>query len=182
MSIHASKEEREYLKAELERILYTLINSTRRHASDGDHEALRRRIESTLRELSILAAKLKRRGYRDASEFIAKNGKLLVTFAELTLQGLRVPYTTNQIERLMGEIAKRCKHRWAHWSDEGLKNILTLILIHYTNPTLYEEYWQNYIHQDSIKTTPLNTNLAHNWTAPTISGNERRWLQVSYPP
>jgi hypothetical protein len=45
---HASKIEREYLKAELERIIYTLINSTRKHASDGDHEALRRRIESTL--------------------------------------------------------------------------------------------------------------------------------------
>lgn len=156
---HASKEEREYLKAELERILYTLINSTRRHASDGDHEALRRRIESTLRELSILAARLKRRGYREASEFIARNGKLLTTFAQLALEGIQVPYTTNQIERLMGEIAKRCKHTWAHWSDQGLKNILTLILIHYTNPTLYEEYWQNYIHQDSIKTTPLTTQI-----------------------
>jgi hypothetical protein len=59
----------------------------------------------------------------------------------------------------MGEIAKRCRHRWAHWSDEGLKNILTLILVHYTNPTLYEEYWQNYIHQDSIKTTLLTTQI-----------------------
>jgi hypothetical protein len=118
---HASKEEREYLKAELERILYTLINSTRKHASDGDHEALKRRIESTLRELSIFAAKLKRRGYREASEFIARNGKLLTTFAQLALEGIQVPYTTNQIERLMGEIAKRCKHTWAHWSDQGLR-------------------------------------------------------------
>ena len=67
--------------------------------------------------------------------------------------------TCIQIERLMGEIAKRCRHRWAHWSDEGLKNILTLILVHYTNPTLYEEYWQNYIHQDSIKTTLLTTQI-----------------------
>jgi hypothetical protein len=145
---HASKEEREHLKAELERILYTLVNSTRRHASDGNHEALRRRIESTLKELSILAATLKRRGYREASTFIARNSKLLVTFAELAIKDIQIPYTTNQIERLMGEIAKRCKHRWAHWSDEGLKNILTLILIHYTNPTLYEAYWQAYIRQD----------------------------------
>jgi len=36
-------------------------------------------------------------GYREASEFIAKNGRLLVTFAELTLQGLRVPYTTKRV-------------------------------------------------------------------------------------
>ena len=118
---------------------------------------MRRRIESTLKELNSLATKLKRRGYREASTFIARNGKLLVTFAELAIKDIQVPYTTNQIERLMGEIAKRCKHQWAHWSDQGLKNILTLILIHYTNPTLYEEYWQNYIHQDPIKTTQLTT-------------------------
>ena len=155
----ASKEEREYLKTELERILYTLINSTTRHVNDGDHEALRRRIESTLRELSNLAATLKRQGYREASEFIARNAKLLVTFAELALKGIRIPYTTNKIERLMGEIAKRCKHKWAHWSDEGLKNTLTLILTHYTNPTLYEEYWQTYIHQGHIKTKQLTTQI-----------------------
>jgi len=156
---HANKTEREYLKAELEHILYTLVNSTRKHSEDGDHEALTRRIESTLKELSNLAATMKRQGYREASTFIARNGKLLVTFAELAIKDIQVPYTTNQIERLMGEIAKRCKHQWAHWSSQGLKNILTLILIHYTNPTLYEEYWQNYIHQNPIKTTQLTTQI-----------------------
>jgi hypothetical protein len=155
----ASKEEREHLKSELERILYTLINSTRTHASDGDHQALRRRIESTLNQLSNLAVTLKRQGYREASQFIIRNSKLLVTFAELALKGIRIPYTTNQIERLMGEIAKRCKHQWAHWSCEGLKNTLTFILIHYTNPTLYEEYWKTYIHQCPIKTTILTTQI-----------------------
>jgi len=153
----ASKQERDHLKAELERILYTLVNSTRKHSEDGNHQALRRRIKSTLKELSILAAELKRRGYREAGEFLTHNSKLLVTFAQLALEGIRIPYTTNQIERLMGEIAKRCKHHWAHWSDQGLKNILTLILTHYTNPTLYEQYWQNYIHQNQIKTQQLTT-------------------------
>lgn len=153
----ASKEEREHLKTELERILYTLVNSTRKHREDGKHEALRRRIKSTLKTLSNLSAELKRRGYREAATFLTHNAKLLVTFAELALEGIRIPYTTNQIERLMGEIAKRCKHRWAHWSDRGLKNILTLILIHYTNPTLYEEYWQNYIHQQPTNALQLTT-------------------------
>lgn len=153
----ASKEEREYLKAELERVLYTLVNSTRKHSEDGNHHALRSRIRSTLKELSILTAELKHQGYREAAEFLTQNAKLLVTFAELALEGVRIPHTTNQIERLMGEIAKRCKHHWAHWSDRGLKNILTLILTHYTNPTLYEEYWQNYIHQNQINTLQLTT-------------------------
>jgi hypothetical protein len=146
-----NKEERKHLKSELDYILYTLVNSPRRHSEDGDHEALRRRIKSTLRELSTLAVKLKRRGYREAGEHIARNGRLLITFAQLALEGIRIPYTTNQIERLMGEIAKRCKHRWAHWNDRGLRDI------HYTNPTLYEEYWQNYIHQKQINTLQLTT-------------------------
>jgi len=155
----AARKERDHLKAELESILYSLVNSAHKHAADGDHDALRRRIESTLKELDLLAARLKRRGYREASEFTARNGKLLVTFAELATRGIRIPYTTKRIERLMGEIAKRCKHRWAHWSDQGLKNILTLILIHYTNPTLYEQYWQTYIHQGRIKHTILTTQI-----------------------
>jgi hypothetical protein len=152
-----SKEEREHLKTELDRILYTLVNSTRKHEEDGDHEALRRRIRSTLKELSALAVTLKREGYREAGEHISKNGRLLVTFAQLALEGIRIPYTTNQIERLMGEIAKRCKHQWAHWSERGLRSILTLILIHYTNPTLYEVYWQNYIHHRPLTTPQLTT-------------------------
>jgi transposase-like protein len=147
------------VKTELESVLYTLVNSTRKHSEDGDREALGGRVRWTLKQLSILAARLKRRGYREAAEFLTRNSNLLVTFAELASEGVRIPYTTNQIERLMGEIAKRCKHRWAHWSSRGLRNLLTLILIHYTNPTLYEQYWQNYIHHNSINTLQLTTRI-----------------------
>jgi len=69
------------------------------------------------------------------------------------LTGLRVPYTTNQIERLMGEIAKRCKHKWMHWSTEGLENILQIILVRYTNPQLYKQFWKTYIHPSQYQPT-----------------------------
>ena len=162
----ASKEEREHLKTELERILYTLVNSTRTHASDGDHEASRRRIESTLRELSILAVTLKRQGYREASEFIARNGKLLVTFAELTLNGIRIPYTTNRIERLMGEIAKRCK-QMGPLEREGTKE--------HPHPHPNPLHEPNPIRGVLAKLYPprpnqhhntYNADLAHKWTVP----------------
>jgi len=73
----------------------------------------------------------------------------MVTFAELALEGARIPYTTNRIERLMGEISKRCKHRWMHWSTRGLKNILTLVLIRYTDEPLYESFKNAYIHNEA---------------------------------
>jgi len=41
----------------------------------------------------------------------------MVTFAKVALEiGISIPYTSNAIERLMGEISKRCKHKWMHWS------------------------------------------------------------------
>jgi len=70
----------------------------------------------------------------------------MVTFAELALEGVEIPYTTNEIERLMGEVSKRCKNKWMHWSTEGLKNILTIILVRYTNKQLYQQFKNAYIH------------------------------------
>jgi hypothetical protein len=54
---------------------------------------------------------------------------LMVTFAKLALEEKIIPYTPNIIERLMGEIAKRCKDRWMHWSTDGLENMLHIILV-----------------------------------------------------
>jgi len=45
------------------------------------------------------------------------------------MKGVKIPYTNNLIERLMGEIAKRVKNRWAHWSTKGLQNILNFLLV-----------------------------------------------------
>jgi len=44
----------------------------------------------------------------------------MVTFAELALEDVEIPYTASKIERLMGEISKRCKNKWMHWSTNGL--------------------------------------------------------------
>ncbi|MEM2964704.1 MAG: hypothetical protein QXE22_04555, partial [Candidatus Bathyarchaeia archaeon] len=81
-----------------------------------------RQVNAECAELtSKLAATLKRQGYREASRFITRNSRLPVTSDELALKVICIPYTTNRIERLMGEIAKGCKHQWAHWSQKGLK-------------------------------------------------------------
>ncbi len=74
----------------------------------------------------------------------------MVTFAELAMEDMEIPYTTNKIERLMGEISKRCKHKWMHWSTHGLRNILTMILIRYTNQQLYNQLKKAYIHNRPI--------------------------------
>jgi len=37
---------------------------------------------------------------------------MAVTFAMLALKEKDIPWTSNIIEQLMGEISKRCKHKW----------------------------------------------------------------------
>ena len=74
----------------------------------------------------------------------------MVTFAEVALEGVRIPYTTNRIERLMGEVSNRCKHQWMHWSTDGLRDILVMVLVRYTDEALYKGFKNAYIHNEAF--------------------------------
>ncbi len=153
-----NRQERETVSIEMKQLLYTLINSVKKHVEDNDEEALKRRIEDTVKGLITLADDLKRKGYPKTAVFIKSNARFMVTFAKLALKNIQIPYTSNVIERLMGEISKRCKHKWMHWSTEGLENILQIILVRYTNPKFYKQFWKTYIHQSQYQptlTTPI---------------------------
>ena len=134
--------------------LYTLVNSVKKHLEDYDEETLERRIESTVKNLITLAEHLKLKGYPKTATFIKSNATFTVTFAKLALKNTQIPYTSNTIERLMGEISKRCKHKWMHWSTQGLENILQIILARYTNPQLYTQFWKTSIHTSQYQPTP----------------------------
>ena len=140
------RQEREAVSVEMKQLLYTLVNSVKKHLEDENEEALKRRIECTVKGLITLAEDLKKKGYPRTALFIKSNARFMVTFAKLALKNIRIPYTSNVIERLMGEISKRCKHKWMHWSTEGLENILQIILIRYTNPQFYKQFCKTYIH------------------------------------
>jgi len=153
-----SKQERETVGVEMKQLLYTLVNSVKKHLEDDDEDALKKRIESTVKGLITLAEDLKKKGYPKTAAFIKSNATFMVTFSKLALKNIRIPYTSNAIERLMGEIAKRCKHKWMHWSTEGLENILQIILVRYTNPEFYKQFWKTYIHPSQYQltlTTPV---------------------------
>lgn len=144
----AGKEERDQLSREMNRILYTLVNSVKKHLEDRNSKRLSQRIESTIEELSGLAKMMKRKGHLKTWLFIKSHSRTMVTFAKIALtKGIRIPYTSNAIERLMGEISKRCKHKWMHWSTKGLENMLWILLVRYTDPSFYRErFWNEYIH------------------------------------
>jgi len=122
----------------------------RKHLEDGDRERLRFRMDETLRELREAAEGLRRRCHPKAAMFLERNVGLMVTFEEMALEGVRIPYTTNRVERLMGEIARRCKGTWMHWSTNGLRNILTVLLVRYTNEALDEQFMNSYIGNEAF--------------------------------
>ncbi|MCL4344165.1 MAG: transposase [Nitrososphaerota archaeon] len=140
-----SKEQRDEVSKEMSRILFTLVNSVKKHRKDGNLGAIEERVSNTLKELNDLADKLAGMNYRKAAEFIRENSLFMVTFAKLAVQGKDIPYTSNMIERLMGEVSKRCKHKWAHWSIKGLENILHIVLIRYMRNDIYELFYNAYI-------------------------------------
>jgi transposase-like protein len=148
----AGKEERCQLSKEMNRILYTLVNSVRKHLEDQNRKRLSQRFESTIKELSSVSKRMKRRGHLKTWLFIKSHSRIMVTFAKIALtEGVRIPHTSNAIERLMGEISKRCKHKWMHWSTKGLENMLWILLTRYTDPSFYHErFWNDYIHPSRV--------------------------------
>lgn len=126
--------------------LFTLVSSVKRHREDGDLVRLRRRTVWTRGMLGEVAAGLREGGHVKAAEYLERNMDVLLTFAVLALEGVLVPYSTNRVERCMGEVAKRCKHRWMHWGTDNLRCVLVFVLVRYSDARVFERFRNTYIH------------------------------------
>jgi transposase-like protein len=139
------KQERKEIRTKLRAILNTCRNSAVKHLKDEDMERLRWRINRTLADLRQLADELLEDGLTGAAKFLRNSANYMVTFARLAMKHVRIPYTNNLMERLMGEIAKRVKNRWMHWSTTGLENLLNILLTRYCNRKLYDRLKESYL-------------------------------------
>lgn len=141
------KQERKKIRTKLKTILNTLRNSTIKHLKDMDTQKLQQRIDRTLTDLKQLAKELWEDGFTAAAKFLRNSANHMITFAKLAIKQIRIPYTNNLIERLMGEIAKRIKNKWMHWSTTGLENLLNILLARYCNKQKYNKLKQKYLNQ-----------------------------------
>ena len=144
------KQERKEIRSRLRAILNTCRSSALKHLKDGDAERLQRRISKTLADLKQLAKELVEDGLTAAAKFLRNSANYTITFARLAMKRISIPYTNNLIERLMGEIAKRVKNKWMHWSATGLENLLNILLVRYCNKKLYSELKERYINQENM--------------------------------
>jgi hypothetical protein len=135
-----SLEERRTIVSKLEGVLYTLKNSVEKHLLDKNTDDLKDRINTTVNELKKMSKELWKLGCRKTAMFIKEYSNNMVVFAKFAVNGRKVPWNSNIIERLMGEIAKRTKHKWMRWTTKGLETIINIILVRYCSEKNYEEF------------------------------------------
>jgi hypothetical protein len=139
------KERRKEIVKRVVAILETLHNSVNKHLGDKDFGRLEWRVGWTLSELDKLSSELLVDGVETVARFIRNAANYLVTFAKLAMKEGCIPITNNLVERLMGEVAKRIKHKWMHWSVRGLENLLNILLARYCNRGVYGEMKERYL-------------------------------------
>lgn len=135
-----SLKDRNTIVSKLETVLYTLKNSVEKHLVDKNTEDLKSRINATVDELKKMSKELWKLGCRKTAIFIREYSNSMMVFAKFAVNGRKVPWNSNIIERLMGEIAKRTKHKWMRWTTKGLETIINIILVRYCSEEHYEEF------------------------------------------
>ena len=127
------------------RVLYSVQSATRKYFRNKDKARLCKTLSWAYRQIDILTELLEERRLFGASEFLERNKKYFFTSAVLAVrEDLMVPWTTNQVERLMKEIGKRTKKKSMRWSVAGLKTILQAVLKRYFLPPKKRNYMNIY--------------------------------------
>jgi hypothetical protein len=123
-------------------LLAHLRNSVAYHLPRGEREAVAHRIRQTTKEFRRLATRLWNDGYERTSILLGRMAEPVTTFAALALQGITVPWNSNVIERLMGTVSKRAKHKWMSWTTAGSQGLLTLLVTRAVEPDTHEQFWR----------------------------------------
>jgi hypothetical protein len=151
--------ERKELIKTIEFILFPLKNSVEKHINDGNVDALGERINFTVDELKRISEDLYKSGCVKAADFIREYSNFIVTFARLAIEGRKVPWNSNIIERLMGEISKRAKHKWMRWTTRGLEAIMRIILTRYSCERIYETFKGNMMKNENLNYIKCEVNV-----------------------
>ncbi|MGB6442657.1 MAG: hypothetical protein WBF81_05100 [Thermoplasmata archaeon] len=129
-------------------LLAHLRNSVAFHLPRGETEAVAHRIQQTTKEFRRLGTRLGNDGYWRTARMLHRLSNQVTTFASLALQGITVPWNSNVVERLMGTVSKRCKHKWMSWTTRGSQGLLTLLVTRAVEPRTHEQFWRRKLYGD----------------------------------
>ena len=144
-----SLDQRNNIVSEVIDEVFHLKNSVAKHRPDEEFAAIRQRIARTTERIEKTAWQLDQYGSEKAARYLRRWLPSIVTFAEQAVEGFEVPWTSNPVERLMGEVSKRCKNQWMRWTAEGLEALLQLRLVKYADPGYYESFLDKLLHRST---------------------------------
>jgi len=108
----------------------------------ADRQYVEARIDKRIEELRLLAEEIRGKGYLRAATYIEGAVDKLFTRLRLWIEtGLICPATTNRIEQVMGQIARRIKHIHAKWGDVGLEKMVKVLLKKVVEPLAWAKFW-----------------------------------------
>ena len=136
-----SLETRKGIVSEVRDELLHLKNSVEKHRPEEEYSAIRERIARTRDRIEKTTWQLEQLGSEKAAAYLRQGLPSMLTFAEKALDGVEVRWTSNPVERAMGEVAKRCKRDWMQWSQDGLEAVLQLRLVDYQDPEIYQQFF-----------------------------------------
>lgn len=146
-----SRDRRTEIVSEVIDEVFHLKNSVANHRPEKEFAAIRERIARTTERIEKTAWQLSQYGSEKAARYLRRWMPSIVTFAEQAVEGFEVPWTSNPVERVMGEVSKRCKNQWMRWTAEGLEALLQLRLVKYADPEHYRTFLDGLL-QRSTKT------------------------------
>ena len=141
------------------KILFHLINSVDHYLPRGQIEPIEHRIKQTEKELRRLSSQLVKEGYYKTASFLRKISNYVTAFATLSLKGINVPWHNNLVERLMGEISKRCKHKWMSWTEQGAQGLITLLVTKIIEPEQYEKFYNRKVYHQEERLPDLGVKI-----------------------
>lgn len=147
--------EKSAIVGEVSRSLAHLRNSLALHLPRGEIEAVRYRIQQTTEEFRQLGGLVREDRRWRTARFLERMSNQVTTFATLALDGIVVPWHTNLLERLMGEVSKRCKHKWMSWTPHGSRALLTLLTTRALEPRTHEQFWRQKLYGRLIRLPQL---------------------------
>ena len=142
--------------------LFHLKNSVQKHRPREEYSAIRERIARTKERIEKTAWQLEQLSSPKAASYLRRGLDSMVTFAEDATDGFEVPWTSNPVERAMGEGAKRCKRDWMQWSEEGLDTLLQLTLTKYANPDYYREFFDECLRRSTHENIRCSVSVTTN--------------------
>lgn len=142
-------------------LLSHLRNSVAYHLPRGEKEAVEHRIQQTTKEFRRLGTLLSQEGFRRAAKLLHRVSNYVTTFATLALQGITIPWNSNLVERLMGEVSKRCKHKWMSWTTRGSQALLTLLVTRTLEPETHARFFRGKLYGHLSTLRNLGIEVTH---------------------